>query len=158
MMYKKELVSKEEILFRDNFSFILKKSKQIIQSPQCYGCKPDFIGMSNPYAAPYLTLGNLCQLWEEGKFKTTCEVCSNPMYLLRGSGNLGGGICFRTSFCKYCGEYYSEEKAKIGKSLYVGEMLIVYTDFTNNGNFKRYKNTTPFNIEQVLDYLNKKSD
>ena len=131
MMYKKESLTKEDILFRDNFSLIKKKSKQIIQSSECYDCKPHFIGMSNPYAAPYLTLGNLCQLWEKGKFKTICEVCSNPMYLLRSSGNLVGGICFRTSFCMYCGEYYSEEKAKIGKSLCVGEMLIVYTDFTN---------------------------
>lgn len=152
-MYYKELLSTEEILFQDNFSLFLRKSNTIIETPEFYNCKPSFVGMANPYAAPYLTLGNLCQLWAEGKFIDTCDVCNGIRYIFGGSGNLGGGISDNRGICNSCRQLTSKVGSRTGPSIYT-PLLFTYMEFLNGEKFKHYRNIKGSGIIDIIYRLN----
>ena len=148
-MYYKKLLSQEEILFRDNFSLILIKSKTIIETPEFYNCKPSFIGMANPHAAPNLSLGNLCQLWAEGKFIDTCDMCKGIRYIFGGSGNLGGGISDNKGICTSCRQLSSKVGLRTGPSIYT-PMLFTYMEFLRSEKFKHFRNIKGSDIADIL--------
>ena len=134
MCIKDQVLSFQEILFSESFQVILKNSKLIIETPEFYNCKPNFIGMSNPHAAPYLTLGKLCQLWKEGEFICKCNNCGSISYIISGGGNLGGGISAYSSICPNCKQIIWKKGPDIGPSIYM-PLLHIYMDFNKNMKF-----------------------
>jgi len=73
----------------------------------------------------------------------------NTLYLLSGSGNLGGGISSRTGFCPYCENFYSEK----GGSLYIGPMLSVYMQFSKENKFEPYVQVPGSDFDMLIKNL-----
>jgi len=134
---KNKNLSLDEILFIENFNLILTNSQRIITTPEFYSCKPDFIRMANPYAAPHLTLGNLCELWKHGKFIDQCDKCGQIRYIVSGSGNLGGGISNNSGICLFCKQFSRKVGPRTGPSIYT-PMLFAYMKFRKNKSFEGF--------------------
>ncbi len=151
----KKNLSLEQSLFRDFYPIILFRSVQIVQTPEFYNCKPEFVKMSDSVGGPNLTLGDLCVLWGNGKFIAQCSICGGYVLILSGSssGKLIGGESDRTGYCIECLQFLYEEGAKGRCSVYLNPMLYVYFDFIENKKFKVYDGVKGLDFSEVIEKL-----
>jgi len=154
---KNKNLSLDEILFIENFKLILTNSQRIITTPEFYRCKPEFIRLSNPHCAPHINLGNLCLLWEAGKFMDKCYACGGPRYIVGGSGNLGGGISNNKGICTSCKDFSSKSGPERGPSIYM-PLLSVTMDFYKREVFKDYRHFDALSLSELVIQLRKKDN
>jgi hypothetical protein len=154
-MSNKNKLSTDEILFIENFELILTNSDRIINTPEFYACRPHFIRMSNPGGAPQNNLGNLCLLWEAGKFKDSCDSCGGQRYIVGGSGNMGGGISDNSGVCPKCNEF-TTKKGPGGPSIYI-PLLMTTFDFRKRKVFKKYWHIKALSLFELIVELRIKS-
>ena len=93
-------------LLTDNFELLLANKDKIYANPELFYCKTEAITGSSFTGGMRIDLGVLFKLYDEGRFKISCNDCDDEIYLLTMAGGL--------SMNHYTGYCLNEKSLKSG--------------------------------------------